>query len=86
MRRGEGDDSKSAAVCVPLAQRVVKRCANAEVFESAGVCWGVGGIWHKASSLGCMPLTAPIGLSPLRILTLCGSKRVLVVSMSHWMT
>ena len=27
-----------------------------------------------------MPLAAPIGLSPLLILTLCGSERVLVVS------
>ena len=30
--------------------------------------------------LGCLPLAAPIGLSPLLILTLCGSKRILVVS------
>ena len=30
--------------------------------------------------LGCLPLAAPISLSPLRILTLCGSERVLVVS------
>ena len=39
-----------------------------------------GGIWHKASVFGCLPLAVPIGLSPLLILTLCGSKRVLVVS------
>ena len=30
--------------------------------------------------LVCLPLAAPIGLSPLLILTLCGSERVLVVS------
>ena len=30
--------------------------------------------------LVCVPLTAPIGLSPLHIPTLCGSERVLVVS------
>ena len=35
--------------------------------------------WHKASAVGCLPLAAPIGLSPLLILTLCGSERVLVV-------
>ena len=35
---------------------------------------------HKASVFGCLPLAAPIGLSPLLILTLCGSERVLVVS------
>ena len=40
---------------------------------------GEGG-WHKASVSDCLPLAAPIGLSPLLILTLCGPKRVLVVS------
>ena len=39
-----------------------------------------GGGWHKALVSGCLPLAAPIGLSPLLILTLCGSERVLVVS------
>ena len=39
-----------------------------------------GGGWHKASVSDCLPLAAPIGLSPLLILTLCGSERVLVVS------
>ena len=41
---------------------------------------GRGGGWHKASVFGCLPLAAPIGLSPLLILTLCGSEGVLVVS------
>ena len=40
----------------------------------------LGGGWHKASVSGCLPLAAPIGLSPLLILTLCGPERVLVVS------
>ena len=40
---------------------------------------GVGG-WHKASVSDCLPLAAPIGLSPALILTLCGPERVLVVS------
>ena len=39
---------------------------------------GVG--WHKASVSDCLPLAAPIGPSPLLILTLCGSEHVLVVS------
>ena len=39
-----------------------------------------GGGWHKASVSDCVPLAAPIGLSPLLIVTLCGSERVLVVS------
>ena len=30
--------------------------------------------------LVCLPLAAPLGLSPLLILTLCGPERVLVVS------
>ena len=41
---------------------------------------GGGGGWHKASVSDCLPLAAPIGLSPLLILTLCGPERVLVVS------
>ena len=41
--------------------------------------WGAGG-WHRAMVLVGLPLAAPIGLSPLHIPTLCGSKRVLVVS------
>ena len=39
---------------------------------------GGGGGWHKASVCDCLPLAAPIGLSPLLILTLC--ERGLVVS------
>ena len=42
--------------------------------------WGVGGGGHKASVFSCLPLAAPIGLSPLLILTPCGPERVLVVS------
>ena len=41
--------------------------------------WGGGG-WHKASVSDCLRLAAPIDLSPLLILTLCGPERVLVVS------
>ena len=40
---------------------------------------GEGG-WHEAMALVCLPLAAPIGLSPLLILTLCGSERVLGMS------
>ena len=39
-----------------------------------------GGGGHKASVSDCLPPAAPIGLSPLLILTLCGPERVLVVS------
>ena len=41
---------------------------------------GEGGVRHKASVFGCLPLAAPIGLLPLLILTLCGPERVFVVS------
>ena len=40
----------------------------------------LGGGGDEAMVLVCLPLAAPIGLSPLLILTLCGSERVLVVS------
>ena len=43
-------------------------------------CFRGRGGWHKASVSDCLPLAAPIGLSPLLILTLCGPERVLVVS------
>ena len=36
------------------------------------------GGWHKASVSDCLPLAAPIGLSPLHIPNPCGSERVLV--------
>ena len=50
-------------------------------FKAQGARGGGGaGGWHKASVLGCLPLAAPIGLSPLLIRTLCGPERVLVVS------
>ena len=39
-----------------------------------------GGGWHKASVSDCLPVVAPIGLSPLPMPTLCGPERVLVVS------
>ena len=53
-------------------------------FAFGGAWWpltnaGEGGR-HKASVLGCLPLAVPMGLSPLLILTLCGSERVLLVS------
>ena len=34
----------------------------------------------RGMALVCLPLAAPIGLSPVHILTLCGSERFLVVS------
>ena len=57
----------------PLWARTCFGCVNGDV-------GGGGGAWHKASVSDCLPLAAPIGLSPLLILTLCGPERVLVVS------
>ena len=51
-------------------------CAHAAVVYPGGG----GGGWHKAWVSDWLPLAAPIGLSPLLILTLCGPERVLVVS------
>ena len=45
-----------------------------------GALEGGGVVWHKASVSDCLPLAAPIGLSPLLSLTLRGPERVLVVS------
>ena len=53
--------------------------ADSEAIGAQGRGRGGGGIWHKASVSDCVPLAAPIGPSPLLILTLCGSERVLVV-------
>ena len=52
----------------------VRRAAGTLLQERAGG----GGGWHKASVSDCLPLAAPIGLSPLLILTLRGSEPVLV--------
>ena len=48
--------------------------------EGAEVGGVDGGVWHEAMALVCLPLAAPLGLSPLHIPTLCGSERVWVVS------
>ena len=40
----------------------------------------MGGLAQGLSVSDCVPLAAPIGLSPLLILTLCGPERVLLVS------
>ena len=61
-----------------VQQRAVTRCQC--VPEGGALGRGRGGVWHKASVSDCLPLAAPIGLSPLLILTLCGPERVLVVS------
>ena len=52
-------------------------CLWRDLVRGRGHLWGGGGGgWHKASVFSCLPLAAPIGLSPLLILTLCGSERV----------
>ena len=63
--------------CALFHQRHVtcRRCATPRHRAAGG-----GGGWHEAMLLVCLPLAAPIGLSPLYIPTLCGSERVLVVS------
>ena len=57
-----------------------ERCFGVQQTVGQGCIGRGGGGWHKASVSDCLPLAAPIGLSPLLILTLCGPERVLVVS------
>ena len=66
--------------CSPrrMAAHFIRRWTLSTRAKRADV--GGGGGWHKASVSDCLPLAAPIGLSPLLILTLCGPERVLVVS------
>ena len=62
------------------AVSIVCACREVVYVQPVWPCiWGGGG-WHKASVSDCVPLAAPIGLSPLLMPTLCGSERVLVVS------
>ena len=56
-----------------------ERGPTASTAPAAPVCGEGGAGWHKASVLDCLLLAAPVGLSPLLILTLYGSERVLVV-------
>ena len=58
-------------------EREILPCLCVSVARTPGVG---GGGWHKGSVFGCLPLAAPIGLSPLLILTLCGPEHVLVAS------
>ena len=50
--------------------------------HTRGLClvFGLRDVGGGPRYLGSLPLAVPIGLSPLRILTLCGPERVLVVS------
>ena len=89
-------DLKRYGACVAVSEREkegkLKGKAGGWQFGGADFfCWcrGLmsgsiqfgGGGWHKAMVLVCLPLAAPIGLSPLHIPTTpCGSERVLVVS------
>ena len=53
-------------------------CLAYDLLVCRGHLWV--GLWQEAMVLVSLTLAAPIGLSPLHILTLCGSERVLVVS------
>ena len=72
-------DPSGRAVCT-ICQTGRKLHIHLALYCRPNLFPGGGGGWHKASVFGCLPLAAPIGLSPLLILTLCGPQRVLVVS------
>ena len=65
---------------IQVAARNLERKGGGGFSLSCVCVWGGGGGWHKASVSDGLPLAAPIGLSPLLILTLCGPERVWVVS------
>ena len=54
----------------------VLRCMCGDCAHGVACGGRGGGGWHKASVSDCLPLAAPIGLSLLLILTLCGPERV----------
>ena len=71
-----------AGICWTYAFRSVVCIQHGikEVLQVTKRWIGGGGGGGLAMVLVCLPLAAPIGLSPLHIPTLCGSERVLVVS------
>ena len=64
-------------MCVGPANRY--RGGKTGAGSQTAVGWAGGG-GAQGLVVGCLPLVVPIGLSPLHLLTLCGSTRVLVVS------
>ena len=60
--------------------RLVPRGTPPAFVEHLPSCIPTPGVVHNASVSDCLPLAAPIGLSPPLILTLCGPERILVVS------
>ena len=82
LRHGPGDRWGGAAASDVHRSRIGGReggGSREKRREGGRKGWWWGG-WHKATVSDCLPLAAPVGLSPLLILTLYGSERVLVVS------
>ena len=73
-RRGGGRGLEPKKLSPKIAQINIAFCKPTMKSGSRG------GGGHKASVSDCLPLAAPIGLSPLLTLILCGSERGLVVS------
>ena len=63
--------------CVMKAERVCRSVPGHRSYREVGEG---GGGWHEAVVLVCLPLAAPIGLSPLHTPTLRGPERGLIVS------
>ena len=76
VRHTDATNDTTGAACEGWAHHCLTQCAWGEGKGGEGR----GGGLLKASVSECLPLAAPIGLSPLLILTLCGPERVLVVS------
>ena len=80
MEEQQPSGSKQRLDGPPSSQFPIPGTCAKGLHGSAWLCVFGGGCWHKASVSDCVPLAAPIGLSPLLILTPCGPERVLVVS------
>ena len=72
-------NGREQGLCGQMGRLSLCSCCSS-VLGMSGVCLGGGGL-QEATVLVCLPLAAPIGLSPSHIPTVCGPERVLVVSM-----
>ena len=71
-RGGGGGGIWDPKVCIPkMARQDFPECKS-RCLARWSLWSGGGGGWHRPSVSDCVPLAAPIGLSPLLILTLCG--------------
>ena len=69
----------SILLCTVCDSHLTSALNSEQLQQAAAYRYPGGGGGDEAMVLVCLPLAAPIGLSPLHILTLCGSEGILVV-------